>query len=232
MSVVPRVRTARPPVDAPGAALRGPQRHLALEGKGAIRYRPEISPFASIGSAPSAEDWAALAGLPGDRVALQTSAPVTPQAGWVKRHELNVLQMTGVQAVGGEPDAEIQILGVADVPEMLELARRTEPGPFLTDTIAFGGYVGIRRGGALTAMAGRRFTTPGWIEVSAVCTDPAHRGAGLGRRLVQAVVRGIRAEGAEPFLHVVNTNPARGLYEKIGFAVARECFVSALRRGS
>ena len=38
-------------------------------------------------------------------------------------------------------------LGAADVPEILELVTRTEPGPFLSRTIELGDYLGIRRGG-------------------------------------------------------------------------------------
>jgi hypothetical protein len=39
---------------------------------------------------------------------------------------------------------------------MLELARRTKPGPFLPRTVELGTYLGLRRGGALVAMAGER----------------------------------------------------------------------------
>jgi hypothetical protein len=41
----------------------------------------------------------------------------------------------------------------ADVPEMLELVRMTDPGPFFERTIEFGKYLGIRRDGALVARA-------------------------------------------------------------------------------
>jgi predicted GNAT family acetyltransferase len=118
-------------------------------------------------------------------------------------------------------------LTVADVPAMLDLAERTRPGPFFAETIALGGYVGVWRDGALAAMAGRRLRVPGWIEVSAVCTDPAFRGAGLGRRVTTAVMRGIRADGAEPFLHVLDANPARRLYEAMGFVRAGALHVTA-----
>jgi predicted GNAT family acetyltransferase len=115
---------------------------------------------------------------------------------------------------------------------MLELTARTEPGPFLARTITLGGYVGIRRNGALVAMAGRRMHPPGWIEVSAICTDPSQRGRGLGRRVTAAVIRGIRADGAQPFLHVLQTNPARHLYESMGFTPTRELHVTVVQRGS
>jgi predicted GNAT family acetyltransferase len=105
-----------------------------------------------------------------------------------------------------------------NVPEMLDLIARTEPGPFLPRTIKLGGYLGFRVNGDLVAMAGRRMHPPGWIEISAVCTDSSHRGKGLARRLVNAVAAGIREDGEVPFLHVSETNEnAIRLYEKTGF---------------
>jgi predicted GNAT family acetyltransferase len=118
----------------------------------------------------------------------------------------------------------------ADVPALLDLTARTQPGPFLAETIAFGGYVGIRRDGVLAAMAGRRLHPNGWIEVSAVCTDPSYRGAGLARTVVAAVMAGIQAEGARPFLHVLETNPAVRLYKALGFSVTHEPQIILLER--
>lgn len=91
-------------------------------------------------------------------------------------------------------------LGAADVPEILDLIARTQPRPFRARTVELGTYLGIRSGGALVAMADERLRPPGWTEISAVCTDPAHRGQGLATRLVRAVA-GIRARGEIPFLH-------------------------------
>jgi predicted GNAT family acetyltransferase len=51
-----------------------------------------------------------------------------------------------------------------------------------------------------------------------VCTDPAFRGQGLATRLIRAVAAGIRAQGDEIFLHVLDSNiGAIALYERIGF---------------
>jgi predicted GNAT family acetyltransferase len=81
-------------------------------------------------------------------------------------------------------------------------------------------------------MAGRRMQPPGWIEVSAVCSDPAYRGLGLARRVTAAVVGQIRADDAHPFLHVLPSNPARRLYESMGFVVLRESIITAVERVS
>ena len=103
---------------------------------------------------------------------------------------------------------------------MLELISRTEPGPFLPRTIELGGYLGIKHEGKLVAMAGRRLNPPGWVEISAVCTDEEFRGRGYAARLVKAVAAGIQDSGQTPFLHTgaANMNAIR-LYEKLGFKI-------------
>ena len=71
---------------------------------------------------------------------------------------------------------------------------------------------------------------PGWTEISAVCTDPAHRGHGLATRLVRAVAHGIRERGEIPFLHAAAANtPAIRLYESLGFRLRAEPAFVGLR---
>lgn len=133
----------------------------------------------------------------------------------------------GVEATS---DGETVRLGPGDVPEMLDLAARTRPGPFLPRTEELGVYLGIRRGGALVAMAGQRLHPPGWTEISAVCTDERWRGRGFASRMVRVLVAGIRARGETPFLHAVadNTGAIR-LYEALGFCLRRTIVFSAVR---
>jgi predicted GNAT family acetyltransferase len=112
---------------------------------------------------------------------------------------------------------------------MLDLVARTRPGPFLPRTIELGTYLGIRRGGALVAMAGERLRPPGWTEISAVCTDPAHQGQGLATRLVHAIAAVIRDRGETPFLHASADNTgAISLYESLGFRLRRTLDFCAL----
>jgi predicted GNAT family acetyltransferase len=114
---------------------------------------------------------------------------------------------------------------------MLELVRLTDPGPFLQRTIELGKYVGIRRDGALVAMAGERLHFDGWTEISAVCTAPTYRGQGLASRLVSVLVADIQQRSEHVFLHVltVNTNAIR-LYEGLGFRARRGRTISVLTR--
>ncbi|MGR2753052.1 ribosomal protein S18-alanine N-acetyltransferase [Agromyces arachidis] len=56
-------------------------------------------------------------------------------------------------------------------------------------------------------------------DIQTIAVEPAHRGAGLGRALVNALIDEARRRGAhELFLEVRADNPvARALYESLGF---------------
>ncbi len=141
-----------------------------------------------------------------------------------------LVQMLG-EHTGGAHDPEAVTLGSADVPEMLELVRLTEPGPFFQRTIELGRYIGIRHDGALVAMAGERLRFDGWTEISAVCTVPTYRGQGLASRLVSTLVADIQRRRECVFLHALTSNTsAIRLYEELGFCVRRNRTISVLMR--
>ena len=202
------------------AALTGAHARFAqLHGR-AGRYRPEVAPFEAPADPADPRAWADLAELAGPGAEILVAAPgLTPPPGWTAPTMIEGVQMvgTGLAAVA---DPEAVVLGEADVGEVLDLVARTRPGPFRPRTIELGTYLGIRRGGALVALAGERLHPPGYTEISAVCTDPAFRGQGLAGRLMKAVNHGIRARGETPFLHAAASNTgAIRLYEKLGFTV-------------
>jgi len=233
------------------SALTGPQRAVAEVRGAAARYLLTVAPFAALPLDPTAQDWADLAALvgAGGQVVLagperpapastvdsagSVSAPMVDPARsvvtWEQTMDLPGVQMDGT-AFAAEPDPEAVVLTSADVPEMLDLVARTRPGPFKTDTIALGTYLGIRREGALVAMAGERMRVPGHTEISAVCTDESVRGQGLATRLMRAVAVVVRERGDEPFLHAAagNTGAIR-LYEHLGFTVSRKVRFAAYR---
>ncbi|MCQ4208268.1 GNAT family N-acetyltransferase [Streptomyces longispororuber] len=213
----------RHPLDNPAyAALSGPHAHLAERRGRVLRYPVDVSPWLALPDDPGPADWADLAALagPGEEVPLPGVALDVPD-GWELTADIPGVQLVGV-AVDAAHDPEAVRLTAADVPEMLDLVARTRPGPFLPRTVELGTYLGIRRGGALVAMAGERLHPPGWTEISAVCTDDAHRGQGLAGRLVRAVAAGIQERGETPFLHTGegNVNAIR-LYESLGFRLRR-----------
>ncbi|NNE75285.1 MAG: GNAT family N-acetyltransferase [Acidimicrobiales bacterium] len=116
---------------------------------------------------------------------------------------------------------------------MLALTDLTKPGPFLPGTARMGDFFGIRHDGALVAMAGTRFATDTWCEVSAVCTHPDARGRGYGATLTEWITARIQASGRQAFLHVTATNTsAKALYDKLGFRERREVTVAAFIRSA
>ncbi len=125
--------------------------------------------------------------------------------------------------------ARIEELGAADAAEMVALARLTEPGPFEARTPELGGFIGIRDGDRLVAMAGERMKPEGFTEVSGVCTHPDHRGRGYAAMLSAAVADRIVARGETPFLHAFTSNRAAvALYERLGFVLRAPVEVLAL----
>ncbi|MEU8713050.1 GNAT family N-acetyltransferase [Streptomyces sp. NPDC048663] len=212
------------------ASLTGPHARFAERRGRILRYPVDVSPWLALPDDIGADDWADLAALsgPGTEVGLPGYRGDVPD-GW----ELT-MNIPGVQLVDDgmdvAPEPQAVRLGPADVPDILDLVERTRPGPFLPRTVELGTYLGIRRDGRLIAMAGERLHPPGWTEISAVCTDPAHRGEGLATRLIRAVGHGIRARGETPFLHTGagNTGAIR-LYESLGFRLRRRTAFLAAR---
>jgi ribosomal protein S18 acetylase RimI-like enzyme len=212
------------------AAMTGAHAHLAETHGAAARYHPDVAPFATLRPGSGARGWADLAELigPGTEIAV-AGVDATPPDGWTTVWSLDGVQMVDA-GLSPAPDPDAVRLTATDVPDMLDLVARSEPGPFRKRTVEFGGYLGVRRAGTLVAMAGERVRPPGWSEISAVCTDPAHRGQGHASRLIRAVAAGIRDRGEVPFLHTAaaNTNAIR-LYKALGFEVRRETLFSLLR---
>jgi len=211
-------------------SLTGPHARFAERRGRVLRYPLDVSPWLGLPDDADAGDWADVAALagPGAEVPLAGYAGAVPE-GWDITFHVDGVQFVD-DGLAAAPDAEAVRLGADDVPEMLDLVARTQPGPFLPRTVEMGTYLGIRREGALVAMAGERLHPPGYTEISAVCTDPAFRGQGLGSRLVLAVAHGIRERGEVPFLHTgaSNTNAIR-LYESLGFRLRRRTAFLAAR---
>jgi ribosomal protein S18 acetylase RimI-like enzyme len=213
------------------AALCGPHAGFAQVRGRVRRYPVDVAPFLALPSSPSVQDWRDAAGLvaPGAYAAVRCSGAELPDA-WSAIEAFDLVQMIGERATGVECSEAIP-LGAADVPEMLELVAQTEPGPFLRRTIELGDYLGIRRDGALVAMAGERFRLDGWTEISAVCTRPDHRGQGLASQLIGALVAGIELRSQRVFLHVLSANAgAIRLYEELGFRVRQTATITVVTR--
>jgi ribosomal protein S18 acetylase RimI-like enzyme len=211
------------------ASLTGEHARFAERNGRAIRYLPDVSPFGALEDPADPRAWADAADLVGPGGTIALTGPTEWPEGWTAVFQAEAVQMIGA-SLAARPDPEAVVLGPDDVPEILDLVARTDPGPFLARTVELGRYLGIRRDGALVAMAGERQHPPGWTEISAVCTDAAYRGQGLAGRLVRAVAVGVTERGEIPFLHAVATNSrAVGLYESLGFTVRRKAVITALQ---
>ncbi len=213
-------------------AMVGPQQKLATLKGAAGRFAPDVSPFAALAEPDSIEAWNDLAEIVGPGKAAILFAPdLEAPPGWTREHAIPCLQMIA-ESVTEHDDADGFIdLTPNDAPQMLQLVAETQPGPFGTRTVEMGRYLGVRDEGRLIAMTGERLRLPGFTEVSAVCVAPSHRGRGLARRLVLAIVDNIRAAGTEAILHVASDNaPAIALYRALGFTVRRHSEAVIFRR--
>ncbi len=216
-------------------SLTGAHRGFA-DGEGlARRYDPDVSIFHAFED-PTTAAWNDLAAVAtaGIVVLFRESPMPEPPTGWKvlaagEGHQM-VRKSRAVDVAKLPGDATTRSLTDDDVPAMVDLVARTEPGPFRPRTNELGGYIGIFHDDALVAMAGQRFHPPGYVEVSAVCTDPSARRRGYASIVTSAVADAIEATGETPMLHVADTNnSARAVYEQIGFVTVRMCMFTAFR---
>ncbi len=213
-------------------ALTGPHASLAQKAGLAMRYLPDVAPFAALRDS-SLEAFADLRTLlgPKDGVAFVTTEPHAIPDGWQVLRDRPIEQMVCADAPA-PISVQPLVLGDADLPDLLALTAATEPGPFAAQTIRMGKYIGLRNAdGRLMAMAGQRLSLADFTEISAVCTDPEFRGKGYARDLVVTLMREVFAAGKVPFLHVKNENGAKVVYEKIGFRVRREIQFTVIAKG-
>lgn len=211
-------------------ALATRQSHLGRGGAHAKRFDSAIGPLSGL-KEQSEEAYAELAGLlsPGEIAILFFEEKPNLPPGWKLLRSGPLTQMIcrgepvpPSQAGNDGANFRIGPLTTDDVPQMLDLVRLTEPGPFGPRTIELGGYLGIWQGNRLAAMAGQRLAPPGFTEVSAVCTHPEFRGRRYAQLLVATVAQRIRKRGETPFLTLLASNTqAQRVYEAAGFVTRR-----------
>ncbi len=213
------------PLDNPiWNALTTRQKRFADGDAVARKFSAEVTTLAGL-EEPTPESFAALARVmvPGEVVGLFLLRPALLPEGLSAIRELPLVQMWQESALVSSAKkhstkSDLQELHEKDIPEMVALAKLTEPGPFGTRTRELGSYIGVHRDGQLAAMAGERLKLPGYTEISAVCTHPAHTGHGYATRLVAEIAGRIRARGEHPFLHVREDNTrAADIYRRLGF---------------
>jgi GNAT superfamily N-acetyltransferase len=215
-------------------SLSGDHAQLAIHSAGGLarRYPADIGPLSALrDETPAAFDELASIVPEGDSAALFLNARPDLTAAWQLLRDGTLIQMACAKVIDAPPIGEaIRPLHQPDFPEMIALATLTEPGPFRAHTASLGGFIGIRVGGRLAAMAGRRLSPAGCTEISAVCTHPDFRGRGYARALVAAVARSIEIEGRVPFLTSFEANAgAVRVYRQVGFKLRRRFQLAVIK---
>src|SRR5665213_2855330 len=135
-------------------ALISGNKNLAF-GNGQVKYCDrEISPFAAL-KENSVANFQTLYDLIDHTAPLLiiTTAEMDIPGPWNVVRCIKGLQMVfDATAVEQRSDAVRMPLSKKDVPQMLELTKLTNPGPFAPRTIEFGHYEGVFEGETLVAM--------------------------------------------------------------------------------
>ena len=212
-------------------ALLSGNSHLAF-GNEHVKYFDEaVSPFVGLKQNTAGHFQILYDCLPDGRIArLIIVKEITDPGRWKVVRVIRGLQMVCDTPLGtnGQPSEIIQLTN-EHVPQMLELTKLTDPGPFAARTIEFGNYHGIFEEGQLVAMTGQRMQPYNYTEVSAVCTHPGYTGKGYAQALLLNHVKHIRSAGKVPFLHVRSDNDrAIRVYQSMGFVTRSEVWFYAL----
>lgn len=222
------------PLDNPIWESLTTRRSDFAEGNGvARRFHPDVTSLAGFPE-PSEAAYASLATLMADGKAAALFLPMQqePPSGWHIVAAMPLLQMVLDDSRTVSPVCQAEELTESDSPEMLALAKLTQPGPFGMRTHELGNYVGIRCEEKIVAMAGERLRVEGYTEISAVCTHPGYLGRGFAAGLIGVVARRIRGRGETPCLHVRGNNTrAIELYRRLGFEIRVQLHALVLRRG-
>lgn len=208
-------------------ALISGNKHLS-NGNGEVRYFDKnVSPFIALKEITSDNFRLLHEMLPHNGPALfLTPVEMDIPAPWKVLRIMEGLQMV-CDPVKQQDELHQKMIPLTDehVPQMLALAKLTNPGPFESRTITFGHYYGIFEGDELAAMAGQRMHAFNYAEVSAVCTHPDYTGKGYASQLLQYQINRIKAASGIPFLHVRHDNDrAIKVYESLGFSTRRQVY--------
>jgi ribosomal protein S18 acetylase RimI-like enzyme len=217
-------------------ALHSEHARFAMHSRGAVRYPADVVPYAALADANHA-DLSPLQELlaPGEQVYLIGPQP-TPTNNLHVGPPLNCFQMiypttadlrdvqrdgtatAAPKIIGAQSQPHILSTTPKDAPDMVALTDLAFPGFFRPRTHQMGAYYGIRIHKELVAMAGERLTIPGYREISAVVTHPAHTGRGYATLLMNRLLQDHTAAGLQSFLHVSEQNArAIAIYKRMGF---------------
>jgi len=212
---------AASPLDNPlWFALSGSQRRFSFGDDHVRRYELDVAPFAAFAGPISDCAQSLRQVIPSQvKTAFVTREPLTLPAEFEIENRAILEQWIAPKPEGLLVTTQPELLGPADVSQMMDLVTIAKPGPFLPRTHELGNYYGFRSEGRLVAMAGERMQIPGFTEVSAVATHPEFRGKGYSKSLLATLFRSIIDRGQAPFLQVLADNSAAiSLYRHFGMS--------------
>lgn len=226
------------PLDNPTwTALTTVQEQFAMVEGAARRFPPDVAPQGAFAE-PTREAWDALSRIARKPVTLFSQEPLRVPPGWTVTRSVELYEMlqedgdwlreSGRNQLSGD---RIDDLTPADLPEMSTLYEATRPGRTLTPQLyKLGGFIGIKHGSQLVAMACLRLHCPGYREISTVATRPGQTGRGYGTALVAALAQRILDHGETPFLTVRTDNTrAIEIYRRLGFRERTQLFSTTVR---
>lgn len=217
-------------------ALKTEHAPIAIGSASTLRYPADVIPFAGLADGgPQAV--AALRELlapeesiyvTGERIASVPGLTLVRELpGWQFHFPAESVQ----HLPPANDEVRVDELHAPDAPAMVALTDVAFPGFFRARTYTLGRYFGVRVGGELIAMAGERLALPGYREISAVCTHPAHTGKGYAALLIRHLLRVHAETGLRSFLHVTASNErAIALYGRLGFTRTRPILFHQLQR--
>ncbi len=215
------------------SSLNGEHAALGRRSTQAARYLADVAPFVGIerGALHAADELNELVS-PGESVLFVGPHVELAPSTWRVEPLESIAQMIGQPRPRSAAGPAIVELSAAHAADVLDLTACVYPHYFRPRTMAMGRYVGIYDGTKLAAMAGERMRFGRYVELSAICTDPAYLGRGYAQHLVNRLVRDIAESGRIPFLHVSHRNTrAKSLYEHLGFTFRADIpLVAAHRR--
>ncbi len=208
-------------------ALQSGNKHLAFGDNPVSYFDKEVSPFAALEENTEANFQLLYEQIRHNGpILFVTPVEIAFSKQWEVPRVIKGLQMVcDTATMPDEVTAQLTPLTDDHIPQMLELTKLTNPGPFASRTINFGHYQGIFEDGKLVAMAGQRLHAFNYAEISAVCTHPDHTGKGYARQLLLNQINRIKAASGIPFLHVrYDNHRAIKVYESLGFATRIEVY--------
>lgn len=212
-------------------ALTTDHSHLGVQHGNASKYHTQVCSFAGMNDPGDTSNWHDLASLlRGDEwVILSSPQPLTAPS-FMRLQPISVsYRFLGDNVEGQFGDNHIRLLHEADVPHIMELFTLSRPGPFAAKTITMGNFFGYFHEEQLIAVAGQRFSTPDFIEISGVSTHPHYTGKGIATTLIKHVIADIQLHNKIPFLHAKTTNTrATSLYEHLGFTLPHTVHFTAV----